>query len=129
LSESKYGFSAEGSTLRVSLLRAPTAPDAECDQGHHAFSLGLLPHRGSFHESNVPAASIHFNNPLRLRQRLSASPFEKTESLFKVVGDKNIFLETIKRGEDDDHSKLEGKSVILRVYEAYGGHGRTKIIT
>jgi alpha-mannosidase len=33
LSESKYGFSCEGNVLRISLLRAATAPDAEQDQG------------------------------------------------------------------------------------------------
>ena len=33
LSESKYGFSCQGNILRISLLRAATAPDAEQDQG------------------------------------------------------------------------------------------------
>lgn len=33
LSESKYGFACEGNVLRISLLRAATAPDAEQDQG------------------------------------------------------------------------------------------------
>lgn len=33
LSESKYGFSCTGNVLRISLLRAATAPDAEQDQG------------------------------------------------------------------------------------------------
>ena len=33
LSESKYGFSCDANTLRMSLLRAATAPDAEQDQG------------------------------------------------------------------------------------------------
>jgi len=33
LSESKYGFSCIGNVLRISLLRAATAPDADQDQG------------------------------------------------------------------------------------------------
>ena len=33
LSESKYGFACQGNVLRISLLRAATAPDAEQDQG------------------------------------------------------------------------------------------------
>ena len=33
LSESKYGFSCRGNVLRISLLRAATAPDSEQDQG------------------------------------------------------------------------------------------------
>lgn len=35
LSESKYGFACQGNVLRISLLRAATAPDAEQDQGNH----------------------------------------------------------------------------------------------
>ena len=38
LSESKYGFSCRGNVLRISLLRAATAPDAEQDQGEHEFA-------------------------------------------------------------------------------------------
>jgi alpha-mannosidase len=36
LSESKYGYSCQGNVLRISLLRAATAPDAEQDQGECA---------------------------------------------------------------------------------------------
>jgi alpha-mannosidase len=35
LSESKYGFGCQGNILRISLLRAATAPDAEQDQGSY----------------------------------------------------------------------------------------------
>lgn len=42
------GYACEGSLLRLSLLRAPTVPDADADQGHHAFSFAgeilYLPH-------------------------------------------------------------------------------------
>jgi hypothetical protein len=46
LSESKYGFSCQGNVLRISLLRAATAPDAEQDQGGvliaHLLSLAKI---------------------------------------------------------------------------------------
>ena len=84
LSESKYGFSCQGNVLRISLLRAATAPDAEQDQGSsclcdddgcrlaldgkllgkHEFSWAVLPHRGHFLESHVPIAAYLFNSPL-----------------------------------------------------------------
>ncbi len=38
LSESKYGFSCQGNVLRISLLRAATAPDAEQDQGMYNYA-------------------------------------------------------------------------------------------
>lgn len=42
LSESKYGYACEGNVLRLSLLRAATAPDAEQDQGTWCFFLCML---------------------------------------------------------------------------------------
>ncbi|KAG6332318.1 hypothetical protein ID866_6771 [Astraeus odoratus] len=131
LSESKYGFACEGNVLRISLLRAATAPDAEQDQGMHEFSWAVLPHVGSFLESDVPMAAYIFNSPLHLR----FAPHSRTgvESLvskfpFTLHGTPNIILETVKRGEDDDFETPNAtKTVILRLYEAFGGRGRTEL--
>jgi alpha-mannosidase len=48
---------------------------------------------------------------------------------FFVSGGHNVFLETIKRGDDDDFSSSASSStsVVLRLYEAYGGHGQVKL--
>jgi len=39
LNDCKYGHAVEGGTVRLSLLRAATIPDAEQDQGNHEFSF------------------------------------------------------------------------------------------
>lgn len=41
LAEAKYGFSCRDGDLAVSLLRAPTSPDTEADQGRHHIRLAL----------------------------------------------------------------------------------------
>ena len=47
---------------------------------------------------------------------------------FWLEGSPNVFLETIKRGENDSFEpKSATKTVILRLYEAYGGHGRVQL--
>lgn len=48
---------------------------------------------------------------------------------FSVSGAHNVFLETIKRGEDDDVSATGDGSttVVLRLYEAYGGHAQVRL--
>ena len=93
LSESKYGFSCQGNFLRISLLRAATAPDAEQDQGalfaftasriditnrngadKHEFSWALYPHRGHFLQSDVHFAAYLFNSPLHGTLLLLYSP-------------------------------------------------------
>ncbi|KAJ3513202.1 hypothetical protein NMY22_g15114 [Coprinellus aureogranulatus] len=138
LSESKYGFSCLGNVLRISLLRGATAPDAEQDQGEHAFSWGVYPHVGGFLESDVPVAGFLYNSPVRVRA-LPPSPANAVthHAPFAIEGSRNVFLETVKRGEDDSFhdavnlediedftSHKKGKSnLVLRLYEAYGGHG------
>ncbi|KIK17686.1 glycoside hydrolase family 38 protein [Pisolithus microcarpus 441] len=131
LSESKYGFACEGNVLRISLLRAATAPDADQDQGLHEFSWAVMPHAGSFLESDVPRAAYLFNSPLHVRAiprgAATAEPFVR-KFPFSLHGARNVFLETVKRGEDDDfESPTAKKTVILRLYEAFGGHGHAEL--
>lgn len=53
------------------------------------------------------------------------------KSPFRLEGAHNVILETIKRAEDDvdppKKTKRTGSTVILRLYEAYGGHATTKL--
>lgn len=42
------------------------------------------------------------------------------KSPFSIEGADNVILETIKRGEDDPKKDLT--RVVLRIFEAYGGH-------
>lgn len=44
INDSKYGYSALGSVLSLSLLRAPKSPDPQCDMGYHEIRYALLPH-------------------------------------------------------------------------------------
>lgn len=53
------------------------------------------------------------------------------KSPFRLEGAHNIILETIKRAEDDidlpKKKERTGSTVILRLYEAYGGHATTRL--
>ena len=110
LNDSKYGHSAYGGTLRLSLLRAPTSPDPEADQGHHRFAYALMPHAGGWREAGVVAEARRFNQPL-LWAHGSAEPRS-----FAAVDDANLVLDTIKRAEDAD-------ALVVRLYEAHGARG------
>jgi len=49
-------------------------------------------------------------------------------SPFTIEGARNVFLETVKRGEDDDFGADSAKTtVVLRLYEAFGGHAQAKL--
>ena len=45
-----------------------------------------------------------------------------------VFGAQNVILETIKRGDDDDVCGSGPQTVVLRLYEAYGGHATVRLL-
>jgi alpha-mannosidase len=111
LNDCKYGHSAYGNTLRLTLLRAPTHPDPEADQGRHRFAYALLPHAGGWREGGVVAEARRFGSPL-VWVPGTALP---GRSLASVDGG-DLVLDTIKLGEDSD-------ALVLRLYEARGARG------
>ncbi|PLW47412.1 hypothetical protein PCANC_05854 [Puccinia coronata f. sp. avenae] len=138
LNDCKYGYACEGSYLRLSLLRAAKYPDPHQDQGQHEVSFAILPHRGHFLESDVPQVAASFNNPLHLRYLPRSAylnvPVAPNCQLFKLegLGSRNVVLDVIKRGEDDTFSFPSGKpvkTVIVRLYEAFGGSANVNLIT
>ncbi|KAJ7677197.1 glycosyl hydrolases family 38 N-terminal domain-containing protein [Mycena rosella] len=127
LSESKYGFGCQGNILRISLLRAATEPDADQDQGEHTFSWAVMPHEGHFLESDVPVAAYLFNSPIHVRALGADASAQSLHTYNFTVSAPNVFLETVKRGEDDTLEAGGRRTVVLRLYEAFGGHAHTEL--
>jgi alpha-mannosidase len=135
LNDSKYGFATCGNLMRLSLLRAPKAPDAHADMGRHHIRWAILPHQGDLSSTTVRTA-FNFNNPLKLvkgpKETVTASTFDNP---IKLTGNSSLVLDTVKRGEDDEDvgrgelRKRKGKSVILRIYDSLGGTSRGTIET
>lgn len=136
LNDCKYGYSVHGNTMRLSLVRAPKAPDADADMGVHVFRYALLPHTGPVSHHTVRAA-YNFNHPLDVfyvpRSIDTAATIKPESALhtFGLAGDAGLVLSNIKRFEDDaDVSRGDlpvrekGTSVILRVYDSLGGKSR-----
>ncbi|GJC88694.1 alpha-mannosidase [Colletotrichum liriopes] len=114
LNDSKYGFATVGDTMRLSLLRSSKAPDDKADMGKHTIRWAILPHQGSLGPETVRAA-FNFNNPLKLVSISSKSPLDTFPITLK--GDRNLVLDTIKRGEDDEDGKLETKWRLRSVHK------------
>ncbi|UJW84640.1 alpha-mannosidase [Devosia sp. SL43] len=66
LSSDKYGFSAKGNVLTISLIRGPMFPDMLADEGHHDFTYALLPHDGRHWSQAVQAEADLVCDPLRI---------------------------------------------------------------
>ncbi|EAW09413.1 alpha-mannosidase [Aspergillus clavatus NRRL 1] len=128
LNDSKYGFATCGNLMRLSLLRAPKAPDAHADMGRHHIRYAILPHSGPL-DARTVHAGYNFNSPLIL-QRSSGLATTNLLNSIKVSGSPSLILDAVKRGEDDEDvsrdnlPKRSGKSIILRIYESMGGKSR-----
>lgn len=130
LNDSKYGFATCGNLMRLSLLRAPKAPDAHADMGHHRIRYAILPHSGGLDYRTI-RAGYNFNNPLIVEQGVpETSVCDAALKSIDIRGAPSIILDVIKRGEDDEDVSTgglpirPGKSVVVRVYESLGGKAR-----
>ncbi|MDR0731866.1 MAG: glycosyl hydrolase-related protein, partial [Treponema sp.] len=63
LNDCKYGHDINGNRIRLTLLRSPTAPDEEADQGEQCFTYALFPFEGPFAQSAVIRAAYELNAP------------------------------------------------------------------
>ena len=63
LNDCKYGYDAQASQLRLTLLRSPTWPDPETDQGIHQFTYALYPHQGSWNSADTVKLAYQLNLP------------------------------------------------------------------
>lgn len=117
LNNAKYGHSARGNVIGMSLVRAPIYPDPLADEGEQSFTYALMPHEGAWHEGGVLPEAIDLNQPLVSTEASGLS--EGTLSPLAVEGT-SVALSGLKPAE-------EGEGLILRLYEPAGGRGRLSL--
>jgi alpha-mannosidase len=138
LNDCKYGYDIRESRIRLTLLRSPTAPDEEADQGEHRFSYALFPFEGSFAESGVVRAAYELNAPPACEGNPASaeeSPAAGTaaagaEALmgadysFMAIDNPAIILESLKAPEPPFGltKKKKDSALVLRLYESTGAH-------
>jgi alpha-mannosidase len=111
LNDCKHGYDIHGSVMRLSLLRAPTHPDPNADQGLQRFTYALMPHPGDFREAGVIEAAEDLNSPLHVVFETGLVP--GTSRSLVEINTRQVIVEAIKRAEDSD-------AAIVRLYEAWG---------
>ena len=134
LNDSKYGFATCGNVMRLSLLRAPKAPDAHADMKRHHIKWAIMPHAGSLDERTV-RAGYNFNYPQHTAWHEDPYSLKGLMSAFKLTKDSSpsLVVDTVKRGEDDedvsngDMPAKKGRHVILRIFDSLGGQSRGTI--
>ncbi|HEX3622385.1 MAG TPA: glycoside hydrolase family 38 C-terminal domain-containing protein, partial [Acidimicrobiales bacterium] len=121
LNDCKYGYDVRGNVLRLSLLRAPTAPDPLCDQGRHRFTYSLFPHVGDPFTGGVLQAAAALNTPLAVvPTTVHPGPLPPSQS-FLSVDDPGFVVVAVKRADDGSGD------IVVRGHEAFGGHRRARL--
>lgn len=113
LNDGKYGHDIHANVIRLSLLRSPTSPDPEADQGEQRVTYSLFPHAGGWDERTVGAAYA-LNDPLIVAPG-SGSAARVLGSLL-AVNAPHVVIETVKRAEN-------GQGLIVRLYESQRRRG------
>ena len=113
INESKFGYDAVGNVLRLTLLRSPTWPDPEADQGHQHFRYALYPHAGTWKEAMTVRHGFEYNYPLTAVVTTAHPGSLPPAHSFVSVTPENVVLTAVKKAEDSD-------ALIFRVYEWAG---------
>ncbi len=122
LNDCKYGHDIRDNVMRISLLRSPTMPDPEADQGEHRFAYSLFPHAGSWGTSTVREAYALNDPPIVFRRTFPGVPESTDAAASKLaesllsVDRSNVVIETVKQAED-------GNGIIVRLYECQRQRG------
>lgn len=128
LNDGRYGHDIHENVVRLSVLRSPTSPDPDADQGAHEVTFSLLPHLGAWPAGDVVAHGYALNHPLRLirplRDERDAEPqpalaANAPPTLFAVEGS-GVVIEAVKRA-------AEGDELVVRLYESTGSRVAAQI--
>lgn len=117
LNDCKYGYDARDTTLRLTLLRSPTYPWPEADQGEHRFRYAIMIHDGDI--GAVGRAAEDFNLPLLVLEGGSAPADMVSGGLLSLSND-DIALEAVKLAEDSE-------DLVLRLWETRGARATARL--
>ena len=110
LNDCKYGYMVNDNILDLNLLRSPSNPDPDADEGSHQFTYSLFPHIKDFIHSDVIAESSCLNqSPILFKDSAT-----KAEMPIRLEGN-GLELSVLKKAENED-------DWILRIIETYGQH-------
>ncbi len=107
LNDCKYGLSALGNSLNLTLLKSPLAPDMNADRGMHTFTYSVYTWNGSLLESGLLQEAYDLNVPVLV---IPETGVQSPRSIFSVDAP-NVVIETVKLAEDGTGD------LILRLYE------------
>ncbi|MBN1640129.1 MAG: alpha-mannosidase [Anaerolineae bacterium] len=117
---SKYGFSVEGTTLAMTLLRASSDPDPLPDLGEHEICYALAPHGAGWTVGRAMQAGEALNQPLLVAScGIHEGDLPGAMSTLAIEAP-NVHLAALKESED-------GRGIALRLIEVEGRETEARV--
>ena len=133
LNDAKYGFDVIDGSIGVTGVRSPIYAHHDPalplpgvryqyqDIGFQRFTLGLVPHRGSWQDARVPRLAAELNvRPTTLLESPHAGDLPMVQS-FVSVSSPDLVLGGLKHAED-------GHDLVVRLVETHGRGGTARIV-
>lgn len=105
LNDCKYGISAKGEKMSLTLLKSGAMPDLNADKGVQTFVYSVMPVCESLCDSVVVKKAYELNSPVLTKRGYAG------EKSYLSVSNENIIIDTVKYAED------ESGDLIIRLYE------------
>ncbi|OGV69628.1 MAG: alpha-mannosidase 2c1 [Lentisphaerae bacterium RIFOXYB12_FULL_65_16] len=98
LNDCKYAHKVHHNVIDLNLLRAPTYPDPDADQGRHEVTYSLLPHTGTLVQSNVMTEAMKLNQGMAAFDGCRA---DSAQAPCRLEG-AGLSLEVLKKAEKEN---------------------------
>lgn len=108
MTDCKYGYSHDGTTMMLSLLKAPAYPNPVADRGHHMFTYSLFAHEGALSSETV-LESYRLNKPAMALEIGRQDGALADCYSFVSANQPDIIIDTVKKAEDSD-------DLVVRMY-------------
>lgn len=114
LNDCKYGHSLDGSTMRITLIRATYDPDPLPEIGDHVIRMALAPHGADATVADLTRLGAGFNHPLQpVNTDVHGGKLPPRLASGVACSAPNVLVSQIKKAEDD-------AGVVFRLHETDG---------
>ena len=120
MNDCKYGHDIHDGVMQLSLLRSPTDPNPEADQGMIPVIYSILPHAGRLSDTDVPMQAYYLNEPMAAVPAVGDRDVLPTAFSVLSVDCDNVICETVKAAE-------KGAGTVIRLYECKNRRTRAKL--
>ena len=101
-SDSKYGYSLDGSLLRATLIRSSYEPDLIPEVGNHTIRFAAMPHGARPATADLIRMGAAFNHPLQVVATDVHKGKLKPAALGMTMAANNVILTSIKKAEGEN---------------------------